>query len=193
MPVSIKGTGGGSVTLSAAAAATDTTLTIPNVTGTVLQSGTAVTVAQGGTGLTSTGANGNVLTSNGTAWTSAAPATPSAPAALSTASGSAPSYSARAWVNFDGTTSTIAASGNVSSVSNTSTGVFTVNFTTAMQDTNYAAVFGAKRANQSSNTSGVVSETFTTAVRTTSAISITVGDSTSGLVNTGVVSVTIFR
>ena len=35
MPVSIKGTGGGSVTLSAAAAATDTTLTLPNTTGTV--------------------------------------------------------------------------------------------------------------------------------------------------------------
>ena len=74
MPVAIKGTGGGSVTLSAAAAATDTTLTIPNVTGTVLQSGTAVTVAQGGTGLTSVGTSGNVLTSNGTAWVSSAPA-----------------------------------------------------------------------------------------------------------------------
>ena len=69
MPVSIKGTGGGSVTLSAAAAATDTTLTIPNVTGTVLQSGTAVTAAQGGTGVTSTGAAGNVLfTTDGSTW-----------------------------------------------------------------------------------------------------------------------------
>jgi hypothetical protein len=38
----------------------------------VLQSGTAVTVAQGGTGLTSAGSNGNVLTSDGTNWTSAA-------------------------------------------------------------------------------------------------------------------------
>jgi hypothetical protein len=35
--------------------------------------GSAITAAQGGTGLTSPGANGNVLTSNGTAWTSAAP------------------------------------------------------------------------------------------------------------------------
>lgn len=93
MPVSIKGTGGGSVTLSAAAAATDTTLTIPNVTGTVLQSGTAVTVAQGGTGATTLTANnvllgngtsalqvvapgttGNLLTSDGTTWQSTAPA-----------------------------------------------------------------------------------------------------------------------
>jgi hypothetical protein len=81
MPVSIKGTGGGSVTLSAAAAATDTTLTIPNVTGTVLQSGTAVTAAQGGTGLTSVGTSGNVLTSNGTAWVSSAPAGSTVPSA----------------------------------------------------------------------------------------------------------------
>jgi predicted anti-sigma-YlaC factor YlaD len=38
MPVTIKGTGGGSVTLTTGAAATDTTLTIPNVTGTVVAS-----------------------------------------------------------------------------------------------------------------------------------------------------------
>jgi hypothetical protein len=36
-------------------------------------SGTAVAVEKGGTGLTSPGTNGNVLTSNGTAWISAAP------------------------------------------------------------------------------------------------------------------------
>ena len=51
------------------------------------------------------GTSGQVLTSGGA---SAAPtwsAVPS-PAALTTASGSAPSYSARAWVNFDGTANT---------------------------------------------------------------------------------------
>ena len=72
MPVSIKGSGGGGVTLDAGAAASNTTLTLPNVSGTVLQSGTAVTAAQGGTGLTSPGTSGNVLTSDGTGWTSAA-------------------------------------------------------------------------------------------------------------------------
>jgi hypothetical protein len=36
-------------------------------------SGTAVSVANGGTGLTAAGTNGNVLTSNGTTWISAAP------------------------------------------------------------------------------------------------------------------------
>lgn len=73
MPVSVKGSGGGGVTLDAGSAASNTTLTLPNVSGTVLQSGTAVTAAQGGTGLTSTGAAGNVLfTTDGSAWSSTA-------------------------------------------------------------------------------------------------------------------------
>jgi len=94
--------------------------------------------ASGGTGLTSVGTSGNVLTSDGTAWTSSA--APS-PAALSTASGSAPSYSARAWVNFNGTgTVAIRASGNVSSITDNGTGDYTINFTSAMPDANYSIV-----------------------------------------------------
>ena len=61
------------------------------------------------------------------------------PTALSTASGSAPSYSARAWVNFNGTsTVAIRDSGNVSSITDNGTGDYTVNFTTAMADVNYS-------------------------------------------------------
>ena len=57
---------------------------------------------------------------------------------LTTASGSAPSYSARAWVNFNGTgTVAIRASGNVSSITDNGTGDYTVNFTTAMPDADY--------------------------------------------------------
>jgi hypothetical protein len=57
------------------------------------------------------------------------------------ASGSAPVYACRAWVNFDGTgTPAIRASGNVSSITDNGTGDYTVNFTTAMQDANYAVV-----------------------------------------------------
>jgi hypothetical protein len=60
-------------------------------------------------------------------------------ASLTTASGSAPSYSARAWVNFNGTgTVAIRASGNVSSITDNGTGDYTVNFTTAMSDANYS-------------------------------------------------------
>ena len=57
------------------------------------------------------------------------------------ASGAAPVYACRAWVNFDGTTatpSTIRGSGNVSSVTRNGTGNYTVNLTTSMPDGNYA-------------------------------------------------------
>jgi hypothetical protein len=59
MPVTVKGSGGGGVTLDAGAAASNTTLTLPNTDGAVIN--------------TAPGTSGNVLTSNGTAWTSAAP------------------------------------------------------------------------------------------------------------------------
>jgi len=55
------------------------------------------------------------------------------------ATGSAPIYSCRAWVNLDGTgTVSIRDSGNVSSVTDVGTGNYTVNFTAPMQDANYA-------------------------------------------------------
>tara|TARA_R110000772_G_scaffold1566_9_gene5372 strand:- start:17154 stop:17573 length:420 start_codon:yes stop_codon:yes gene_type:complete len=58
---------------------------------------------------------------------------------LTTATGSAPSYSARAWVNFNGTgTVAIVGSGNVSSVTDNATGDYTINYTTAMPDVNYS-------------------------------------------------------
>ena len=69
-------------------------------------------------------------------------------ASLSTASGSAPSYSARAWVNFNGTgTPAIRGSGNVSSITDVNTGRYKVNFTTNMQDTNYAVAIASQQAN----------------------------------------------
>jgi hypothetical protein len=57
------------------------------------------------------------------------------------ASGDAPIYACRAWVNFNGTgTVAIRASGNVSSITDNGAGDYTVNFTTAMPDANYAPV-----------------------------------------------------
>ena len=57
------------------------------------------------------------------------------------ASGTAPIYACRAWVNFNGTgTVAIRASGNVSSITDNGVGDYTVNFTTAMADANYSAV-----------------------------------------------------
>ena len=50
-------------------------------------------------------------------------------------------YAAKAWVNFNGTgTVAIRQSGNVASITDVSTGLFTLNFTAAMTDANYAVV-----------------------------------------------------
>jgi hypothetical protein len=53
---------------------------------------------------------------------------------------------AKAWVNFNGTGAVaIRASYNVSSITDNGTGDYTVNFTTAMVDADYAATFGTVR------------------------------------------------
>lgn len=53
----------------------------------------------------------------------------------------ATAYGCRAWVNFNGTsTPAIRASGNVSSITDISTGTYSVNFTTAMPDANYSGL-----------------------------------------------------
>jgi len=60
---------------------------------------------------------------------------------LFSASGSAPVFAPRAWVNFNGDgTISVRASGNVSSVTDQGTGDYTVNFSTAMSDTNFSCV-----------------------------------------------------
>jgi len=61
------------------------------------------------------------------------------------ATGSAPMYACRAWVNFNGFDLGIRASGNVSSITDNGTGDYTVNFTTAMPDANYATIASAQR------------------------------------------------
>ena len=53
---------------------------------------------------------------------------------------------AKAWVNFNGTGAVaIRASYNVSSITDNGTGDYTVNFTTALADADYAATFGTVR------------------------------------------------
>ena len=65
------------------------------------------------------------------------------------ATGSAPLYACRAWVNFNGTgTVAIRASGNVSSITDNGTGDYTVNFTEDVEDANYAAVASANQASR---------------------------------------------
>ena len=62
------------------------------------------------------------------------------------ATGSAPVFACRAWVNFNGTgTVAIRASGNVSSITDNSVGDYIVNFTTAMPDVNYCVNVSTER------------------------------------------------
>tara|TARA_R110000796_G_scaffold70865_5_gene160837 strand:+ start:30 stop:866 length:837 start_codon:yes stop_codon:yes gene_type:complete len=57
------------------------------------------------------------------------------------ASGTAPVYACRSWVNFNGTgTPAIRDSGNVSSITDNGVGKYTVNLTTAIEDVNYSVV-----------------------------------------------------
>jgi hypothetical protein len=56
-------------------------------------------------------------------------------------------YLCKAWVNFNGQgTVAIRDSGNISSVIDTATGVYTVSFTNAMPDADYSAVVSASDA-----------------------------------------------
>jgi hypothetical protein len=60
--------------------------------------------------------------------------------------GSAPSYSCRAWVNFNGAgTAAIRSSANISCVARNGVGDYTINFATGMPDANYAITGTATR------------------------------------------------
>ena len=76
---------------------------------------------------------------SGTLLTSASQVAASQITTALNASGSAPIYACRAWVNFNGTgTVAIRASGNVTSITDNGLGNYRVNFTNAMPDANYA-------------------------------------------------------
>jgi len=113
------------------------------------------------------------------------------------ADNSPPIYACRAWVNFDGTTvtnvggedrCTIRASGNVDKVVRTSAGAYTITFTTAMPDSNYAVVAtNAWRSSGSFETAVSTSQTSSTCQIGTADIAANVQ------VNVPTVGVSIFR
>jgi hypothetical protein len=84
----------------------------------------------------------------------------------------ATAYGCRAWISFNGTgTIAIRGSGNVSSIVDGGTGLYTVNFTNAMPDANYSSVMGGSRDGTSTDgwrmtysqsTSSVLVRTMTT-------------------------------
>jgi hypothetical protein len=79
----------------------------------------------------------------------------------------ATAFGCRAWVNFNGSgVVAIRESGNVTSITDNGTGEYTVNFTTAMPDANYAVVGTASDA-QSNASSGFLNQPFASANTTT--------------------------
>jgi hypothetical protein len=145
---------------TATATLTNKTLTSPTISGGSISGITDLAVADGGTGRSTLTANevligngtsginsvapgtsGNVLTSDGTTWVSSTPATIA-------------SQLAKAWVNFAGSDGTRNSSFNVSSVTRTSTGNYTVTFTTAMPNANYSIVGSANRNGAPTDSSG---------------------------------------
>jgi hypothetical protein len=82
-----------------------------------------------------------------------------------TAPGSAPIYAPRAWLTYNGSTGTVLGSANISGVTKNGTGDYTVTFSTAMTDANYAAIVSGARTNGTTTTDGnrkVFSQTTTT-------------------------------
>ena len=99
--------------------------------------------------------------------------------------------SAKAWVNFNGTgTVAIRASFNVSSITDNGTGDYTVNFTTALEDANYAVNATADVGGVSDFAIACTGDNST--ARTTSLVRIRVGASNGVRADSSVVSISVF-
>ncbi len=106
---------------------------------------------------------------------------------MTTPSGTAPNYMARAWVNFNGTgTVAIRASGNVSSITDNGVGDYTVNFTTAMPDANYATVVTAISGYADSGGAGYSQTASQTKARA-------IASTTGALQDSSAINVAVFR
>jgi hypothetical protein len=161
--VSGNASGTGTLTIAAPNTNSDYTLTLPQATTTFV-----------GTDATQTLTNKTLTTPNIDS------------AQFATVSGTAPIYPCRAWVNFNGTgTVAIRGSGNVSSITDNGTGDYTINFTIAMTDANYA-VCGSAFGNVVHSIMSPDGTPSTTAVQVITSNTTAVGDNS-------VVAVAIFR
>lgn len=167
-PVRLNGSTSGYSELSAPAVAGNITLTLPTGTGSAnqfLKNGATAGALAFGT--TTEDASGNLAFNSG--YGSAAVA-----------------YGCRAWVNFNGTgTVAIRASGNVSSIADNGTGRYTVNFTTAMVDANYAVTSTASGDAYVQINNG--------SAYSTTAIAVAVNNLSNAGVDQAFISVAIFR
>lgn len=97
-------------------------------------------------------------------------------------------YGCRAWVNFSGSgTVTIRASGNVSSITDNGVGTFTINFTTAITDVNYAVVTAGEAGGGAGNKGPYVGS------QSTSSLPIYTYNSTGGSTDPAIICISIFR
>jgi hypothetical protein len=104
----------------------------------------------------------------------------------------ATAYGCRAWVNFNGTgTVAIRASGNVTSITDNGTGDYTVNFTTAMPDTNYSVVGQASNVGYLNIVTYAVNNNSAPYTYSTSAVRIASAQAT--LFDSHTITIAIFR
>jgi hypothetical protein len=176
--------GTGTFTIAAPDSNTNRTLTLPDEAGEVLTDARLASQAEAQAGTDNTRLMTPLRTRE------------AIPAALN-ASGSAPIYACRAWVNFNGTTSpaTIRASGNVSSVTRNATGDYTINFATALPDGDYCLAGSGQIDEVSSDANrGTVGVRRDTNQINSGAVRISTGNaSASGALNLVRVFVAIFR
>jgi len=105
------------------------------------------------------------------------------------ATGPAPIYACRAWVNFNGTgTVAIRASGNVSTIADNGVGNYTVNFTTGMPDTSYSTIVGI-----GSGSTGGYTVNNNIGIYSISAVQFATQNTTPAVIDAPYVFVSIFR
>jgi hypothetical protein len=104
------------------------------------------------------------------------------------------SYGCRAWVNFNGTgTVAIRSSGNVSSITDNGTGLYTVNFTNAMPDAEYAVTIAGRKNDGNDDGNFISAYGNTNRLPTTTSCPISTAFVALALQDFPSISVTIFR
>ena len=130
LKVSGNASGTGVITLEAPNTNTDRAITLPDSAGELINIAPST--------------SGNVLTSDGTDWTSAAGG---ADTSLSNLSATGENKVCQAWVNFDGTgTVAIISSYNVSSITDNGTGDWSIHITNALASASFCVSTGFSRA-----------------------------------------------
>jgi hypothetical protein len=109
------------------------------------------------------GTSGNILTSNGTTWASTAPV-----------------IATSAWVYYDGS---IIANNNVASVTNPSTGLYLITFTTAFANANYIAIGTGQSG--SGTTQGIMGVDNVSTAKTAGAVQVIRARTDNGAVENG--------